>query len=116
MCIRNNKEFEFHHDELEPEFGHERFDTNDKINGSAGRNHLKVLGNELLADIGTDLMLEPTVFREHSFNGLRSGARALPPTVPTSNLKVVAPSLKSCLGKGHATFDSPDHDESFSGS
>lgn len=72
------------------------------------KNGAKILENELLAfakvaekyqtDIGRNLLrLEPTVFRDHSFNSLRSGAGSLPPTVPTSNQKVATPPLKSCL-------------------
>jgi len=93
ICLRN-KEFEFHHYELEPE----RFDSNHKSNGPAARSNQIVLGNEPSADIGRDLLiLEPTVFREHSFNDLRTSARALPPAVPPSNTKAHYPSLKSCL-------------------
>ena len=103
MCLRY-KENESHHDELEPEFSYEHFGAIQKSNGSSMRNAQRVLKNELFAftneagkyhtDIGRNLLLlEPAVFREHSSNGLKSGTRSLPPTVP----KVVAPPLKSCL-------------------
>ncbi|XP_073385255.1 uncharacterized protein [Physcomitrium patens] len=102
-CLRR-KEFEFYDNGMQPELGDKRVDM--YLNSL--QNVFKNLKNEILefaneseksqTDDGTDLIrIEPTVYRDHLFSGLRTDNRLLPPRAPTSDLEVVNPALKSCL-------------------
>uniref|UniRef100_A0A7I4CLV4 Uncharacterized protein n=3 Tax=Physcomitrium patens TaxID=3218 RepID=A0A7I4CLV4_PHYPA len=107
----SSKEFGFHQDGLKPGSDNSRIGTNQRSYDYVQNDmeELRYLDNELYSfpieavkdhtDIGRELlMIQPAVFREHSFNNLKSGARSLLPR-PHFNLKAIreAPPLKSCL-------------------